>query len=59
MGITEEYDLQLFTRRLLAWRMQYGSESYWSAQVGKALLGDTRTTWDFVREPTAASAAVG
>jgi acyl-CoA dehydrogenase len=49
MGVTEEYDLQLFTRRLLAWRMQYGSESYWSAQVGNALLGSGRTTWDFVR----------
>lgn len=49
MGITEEYDLQLFTRRLLAWRMQYGSESYWAAQVGNALLRDGRKTWDFVR----------
>lgn len=49
MGITEEYDLQLFTRRLLAWRMQYGSESYWAAQVGNALLRDGRKTWEFVR----------
>lgn len=49
MGITEEHDLQLFTRRLLAWRMQYGSEGYWSAEVGAALLRDGRTTWDFVR----------
>jgi acyl-CoA dehydrogenase len=49
MGITEEYDLQLFTRRLLAWRMQYGSEGYWAAQVGNALLRDGRTAWDFVR----------
>jgi acyl-CoA dehydrogenase len=49
MGITEEYDLQLFTRRLLAWRMQYGSEDYWATQVGTALLRDGRQTWDFVR----------
>ncbi|MEN3291295.1 MAG: acyl-CoA dehydrogenase, partial [Burkholderiales bacterium] len=49
MGITEEYDLQLFTRRLLIWRMQYGSESYWAARVGAALLDDGRTTWEFVR----------
>jgi acyl-CoA dehydrogenase len=49
MGITEEYDLQLFTGRLLAWRMQYGSESYWAAQVGRALLRDERKTWEFVR----------
>lgn len=49
MGITEEYDLQLFTRRLLAWRMQYGSESYWAAQAGIALINDARKTWEFVR----------
>jgi acyl-CoA dehydrogenase len=49
MGITEEYDLQLFTRCLLAWRMQYGSEGYWAAQVGNALLSDARKTWEFVR----------
>jgi acyl-CoA dehydrogenase len=49
MGISEEYDLQLFTRCLLAWRMQYGSESYWAAQVGNALLRDGRKTWEFVR----------
>lgn len=50
MGITEEYDLQLFTGRLLAWRMQYGSEHYWNARMGAELIGsDSAATWDFVR----------
>ena len=49
LGITAEFDLQLFTRRLLAWRMQYGSETFWAARVGKALLADDRPAWDFVR----------
>jgi len=34
IGITAEFDLQLYTRRLLAWRAQGGSPAYWSRQVG-------------------------
>jgi len=33
IGITLEYDLQLYTRRLLAWRSSAGSATYWSQQV--------------------------
>lgn len=49
MGIAEEHDLQLFTRRLLAWRMQYGSESYWARRAGGDLLRDRGCAWEFVR----------
>ena len=35
IGITAEFDLQLYTRRLLAWRMQAGSPSHWAMQVGR------------------------
>jgi len=35
IGITAEFDLQLYTRRLLAWRVQAGSPSYWSKQVAQ------------------------
>lgn len=49
MGIAEEHDLQLFTRRLLAWRMQYGSESYWARRAGGDLLRDRCSAWEFVR----------
>jgi acyl-CoA dehydrogenase len=35
IGITAEFDLQLYTRRLLAWRTQAGSPAYWSLQVGQ------------------------
>ncbi|TDG23416.1 hypothetical protein EYW47_14315 [Paraburkholderia silviterrae] len=34
MGITAEFDLQLYTRRLHAQRLQYGSEAYWDEVVG-------------------------
>lgn len=38
IGITQEYDLQLHTRRLQAWRVAEGSESAWNERVGRALL---------------------
>jgi acyl-CoA dehydrogenase len=38
IGFTEEYDLQLFTRRLHAWRQACGSESYWHTVLGTALI---------------------
>ena len=51
MGITEEYDLQLFTRRLHEWRLAFGSESYWNRKIGQSLLESTaRGTVDFIRE---------
>jgi acyl-CoA dehydrogenase len=38
IGFTREFDLQLFTRRLHAWRQAAGSESYWHDVLGLALL---------------------
>ncbi|HEU0229082.1 MAG TPA: acyl-CoA dehydrogenase [Burkholderiaceae bacterium] len=38
IGITDEYDLQLYTRRLRAWRLIAGSESYWATVIGEACL---------------------
>jgi acyl-CoA dehydrogenase len=38
IGVTEEYDLQLFTRRLHEWRMAHGSEDYWNVVVGRLVL---------------------
>ncbi|WP_250504176.1 acyl-CoA dehydrogenase family protein [Caballeronia sp. AZ7_KS35] len=51
IGVTEEYDLQLFTRRMHEWRMAHGSEHYWNTMVGEALLSSGRLVADFVREP--------
>ena len=44
IGITAAYDLQLSTRRLLAWRTQGGSPAYWARAVGTAWWqsGETR-----------------
>jgi acyl-CoA dehydrogenase len=52
IGFTAEYDLQLFTRRLHAWRQTAGSEAYWYGVAGEALLGYDGRTLDMVRRIT-------
>lgn len=52
IGFTEEYDLQLFTRRLHAWRQTAGSEAYWHGVAGEALLQCQDRTLDVVRRIT-------
>lgn len=37
IGFTKEYDLHPLTRRLWAWRSEYGSVSYWSTILGRAV----------------------
>ena len=50
IGVTEEFDLQLYTRRLHEWRMADGSETYWNSIVGEALLAQPQATvTDFAR----------
>jgi acyl-CoA dehydrogenase len=50
IGITDEYDLRLLTRRLHAWRTAAGSESYWNLRIGWALLDSAHASVsDFVR----------
>ena len=44
IGFTQEFDLQLHTRRLYAWRLATGSEGYWNAVVGRALIGAGQST---------------
>ncbi len=51
IGVTEEFDLQLYSRRLHEWRMADGSEAYWNRVVGDALLGGAApSVLQFVRE---------
>lgn len=49
MGVTEEYDLALWTRCLHAWRMAHGSELLWNALIGRAVLGGTDSLSHFVQ----------
>lgn len=50
IGITEEYDLQLFTRRIHALRLACGSENYWAGMLGASRLqNDSLSSVDFIR----------
>lgn len=44
IGITEEYDLQLYTRRLREWRLCAGAETYWASRIGARLLRQPETS---------------
>jgi len=49
MGFTHEHQLHHFTRRLLAWRDEYGRESYWQQRLGRQITRDgADALWDFV-----------
>ncbi len=57
IGVTEEHDLQLYTRRLWAWRLDFGSESYWNAAIGRRLLGASgRSAWQDVIDASSSRA---
>jgi acyl-CoA dehydrogenase len=53
IGVSEEFDLQLYSRRLREWRLADGSEGYWSGLLGARRLAAPQTvTVDFIRELT-------
>lgn len=50
IGVTDEYDLQLYTRRLHEWRTAHGSEAYWHRLLGRLFVDSDRPlAGDFVR----------
>lgn len=53
IGFTVEFDLNLYTRRLHAWRQLAGAESYWQQVLGAAVLqAPHRLSLDVLREMT-------
>ncbi|KXU82225.1 acyl-CoA dehydrogenase [Paraburkholderia monticola] len=58
IGVTAEYDLQLYTRRLHEWRIADGSEAFWHRMVGIAVLAQEHgTIVDFARTAPYSAAA--
>jgi acyl-CoA dehydrogenase len=49
IGVTEEFDLQLLTRRLHEWRVAHGSEAYWNLWIGQRVLQSGETLADLVQ----------
>jgi acyl-CoA dehydrogenase len=39
IGFTYEHSLHFWTRRLWSWRAEFGSESRWAAELGRAVVG--------------------
>lgn len=53
IGITEEYDLQLYTRRLREWRRAAGTEAWWARQLGLDVIRESKgTALDFILAST-------
>ena len=49
MGFTHEHQLHHFTRRVWAWRDEYGSDVYWRRQLGMHIAAvGADAVWDFV-----------
>src|SRR5690606_14810888 len=48
IGVTQEYDLHVLTRRLQQWRSDAGSENYWAAVIGGAALKTDQSALDFI-----------
>lgn len=50
IGISEEFDLQLYTRRLHEWRMADGSEGFWGPILGRMRLESSESgSVDYIR----------
>jgi len=49
IGMTQEYELQHYTRRLWAWRQEFGSERWWYGRIGAGVVASGADgLWDRV-----------
>ncbi|TDJ43042.1 MAG: acyl-CoA dehydrogenase [Gammaproteobacteria bacterium] len=49
MGFTHEHQLHHYTRRLWAWRDEFGNEAHWQRQLGRRLAAvGADQVWDFI-----------
>ena len=52
MGITKEYSLHFWTRRLFAWRDEFGNEAQWASALGRVSLeAGGQGLWPLVCSP--------
>jgi acyl-CoA dehydrogenase len=53
IGFTDEHSLHLKTRRLWAWRAEYGSQAHWSQRLGRAVCeSGPRALWPMLTQAT-------
>lgn len=48
IAFTEEYDVQLYSRRIWAWRDEFGNEAEWNALVGAAAAAEPDGAWALI-----------
>lgn len=48
IGVTYEHKLHQYTRRLWAWREQYGNEAYWEGKLSQQISEYTQDIWSFM-----------
>jgi acyl-CoA dehydrogenase len=48
IGFTREYALHRFTRRIQAWRAEYGSSAFWNRRVGELILKSKGSVWSII-----------
>lgn len=53
MGITKEYPLHFWTRRMFAWRDEFGTEVQWAQVLGEAVTqAGSQKFWSLVCDPS-------
>jgi acyl-CoA dehydrogenase len=51
IGFTDEHSLHLKTRRLWAWRAEYGSQNYWSQRLGQSVCeSGSKALWPMLTQ---------
>jgi len=59
MGFTQEYALHHATRRLWAWRDEFGTEDEWAARLATGVLNDgAATVWTYITGAAGTASAV-
>jgi alkylation response protein AidB-like acyl-CoA dehydrogenase len=58
IGVTYEFDLHLYTRRLNEWARAGGGSAYWAGILGQQVLKSNKSSVDFIRTELFAEQAV-
>lgn len=58
IGVTYEFDLHVYTRRLQEWARAGGGSQYWAGVLGQQVLDSNQTSVDFIRTKLFAEPAV-
>lgn len=51
IGFTADYDLHLYSKRVWAWREEFGNEAEWTELVGQAVLDEPAGAWALITDP--------